>query len=80
MKELKKPNIPLFVALLETLSEQGFIDMEPTEGEYDCTCIYDFLIVSGIAVRPSHEKYWLQLINREICCKLMEILKILRGK
>ena len=75
MKELKKPNIPLFVALLETLSQQGFIDMEPTEGEYDCTCIYDFLVFTEIAVRPSHEKYWLQLSEPKICRRLMEILK-----
>ena len=75
MKELKNPNIPLFVALLETLSQQGFIDIEPTEGEYDCTCIYDFLVVSGIAVRSSHEKYWLRLSNRKICLRLRKILK-----
>ena len=75
MEELKKPTIPLFVALLETLSEQGFIDVGPTEGEYDCTIIYDFLIVSKIAVCSNREKYWLHLMNPEVCCKLMEILK-----
>jgi hypothetical protein len=75
MSELKKPTISVFVALLETLSEQGFIDMEPTEGEYDCTCIYDFLIVIGIAGRPGFDKYWLKLINPVFCTKLLELLK-----
>ena len=75
MEELKRPTIPLFVALLETLSEQGFIDVGPTEGEYDCTIIYDFLVVSKITVCSNREKYWLHLMNPKICRKLMGILK-----
>jgi len=71
----KKPNLHVFVAILETLSEQGFIDVEPTEGEYDCTKIYDFLVASGIAIRVGGGKYWLQLVNGNVCLMLVNLLK-----
>jgi len=73
--ELKKPNLHVFVAILETLSEQGFIDVEPTEGEYDCTKIYDFLVASGIALRVGGSHYWLQLNDESLCQMLINILK-----
>jgi hypothetical protein len=71
---MRKPNISLFVAVLETLGEQGFIDVEPTEGNYDLTKIYDFLVISGIAER-TEERYWLRLLNEDACLMLAHLLK-----
>lgn len=72
---LKGPDLKLFVAILETLTEQGFIDVGPTEGDYDCTPIYDFLVVGGFAERVAEEKYWLRLINQDACERLADLIK-----
>lgn len=72
---MKKPTRQLFITILKTLGEQGFIDFEPTEGEYDCTKIYDFLVASGIAIRTGGKKYWLKLVNNNACLMLEDILK-----
>lgn len=77
--QMKKPDIPMLVEILETLGEQGFIDVEPTEREYDLTAIYNFLVTSGIAIVPQHStrtgKYWLQLLNEDACVMLTDLLK-----
>lgn len=71
MVDLKKPSLKLFVEILKTLADQGFIDVGPTERDYDATPIYDFLVVGGfaerVAVVPNYleEKYWLTLINQD---------------
>lgn len=75
IKLIKNPDLKFFVAVLETLAEQGFIDVEPTEGEYDATPIYDFLVVGGFAERVAGEKYWLRLINQLTCGALADLLK-----
>lgn len=72
---LKGPDLKLFVAILETLADQGFIDVGPTEGDYDCTPIYDFLVVGGFAERVAEEKYWLRLINQDACERLADLIK-----
>jgi hypothetical protein len=74
---MKKPNIRVFIEVLKTLADQGFIDMEPTEGEHNLTSIYDFLVTSGIAERTV-ERYWLRLINEDACLMLTGLLKDLR--
>lgn len=71
---MRKPSISLFVAVLETLGKKGFIDVEPTEGNYDLTKIYDFLVISGIADR-TEERYWLRLVNEDACIMLVHLLK-----
>jgi len=71
---LKVPDLRVFVETLETLAEQGFIDVEPTEGEYDLTLVYDFLVTVGIAER-STDHYWLSLANEDACTMLADILK-----
>lgn len=83
LSNLKKPSLYLFVEILETLAEQGFIDVEPTEREYDLTEIYDFLVVSGLAdygtppdARFKHSApYWLRLANEDACLMLAKLLK-----
>ena len=70
-----KPDLKFFVAILETLAEQGFIDVEPTEGDYDATLIYDFLVMGCFADRVAGEKYWLRLINPDACEMLVGLLK-----
>ena len=71
---MKKPDLGVFVEILKTLAEQGFIDVEPTERDYDLTMIYDFLTMTGIADR-TEEKYWLRLENEESCSALIKILE-----
>lgn len=73
-ESLKKPTIPIFIEVLETLGEQGFIDVEPTEREYDLTSIYDFLVTSQIA-DCTERKYWLHLVNEDACLMLANALK-----
>ena len=71
---ITQPDLKRFVELLETLAEQGFIDVEPTEGEYDLTLIYDFLVTVGIAERTT-DHYWLMLANEDACRMLVNILR-----
>ena len=73
---MKNPTISVFIEYLKTLAEQGFIDVEPTEREWDLTKIYDFLVTSGIAMGPQQQpKYWLQLLNEDACVMLAEVLE-----
>ena len=72
---MKKPTLPVFIEVLKTLAEQSFIDVEPTERNYDLTPIYDFLVTSKIASAPySPEKYWLILENEDACIMLANLL------
>ena len=75
IKLVEKPDLKFFVAILETLADQGFIDVEPTEGDYDATPIYDFLVIAGFAERALKEKYWLRLVNQDACEMLAAFLK-----
>lgn len=75
---LKKPTLDLFIMVLETLGEQGFIDVEPTERGYDLTEIYDFLVTSLIADRIE-QRYWLRLTNQDACFMLANLLKNMKG-
>ena len=75
IKLVGKPDLKFFVSILETLADQGFIDVEPTEGIYDATPIYDFLVIVGFAERAHKEKYWLRLVNQEACEMLAAFLK-----
>lgn len=75
IKLIENPSLKFFVAMLETLADQGFIDVGPTEGDYDATPIYDFLVVGGFAERVAEEKYWLRLINQDSCEMLAGLLK-----
>jgi len=63
------------VAYLQTLAEQGFIDVEPKERGCDLTEFYEFLVISGIAKKPEKNKFWLQLLNEDACLMLIKILK-----
>jgi len=73
---MKKPDINTLVEILETLAEQGFIDVDPTERGYDLTPIYDFLVVAGFAERfGDHPHYWLRLLNEDACLSLAKLLR-----
>jgi len=71
---LKKPTLKEIVEVLETLSEQGFIDVEPQERGYDLKPMYDFLLLCGIATRAGPH-YWLRLLDPEVCEFLAKILR-----
>jgi len=73
-EKLKKATLPVFIEILETLAEQGFIDVGPRERGYDLTPIYDFLVEVGIADAIFYE-YWLKLVNEDACLALTKILK-----
>lgn len=75
IKLIEGPDLKFFVAVLETLADQGFIDVGPIEGDYDATLIYDFLVVCGFAEMVDGEKYWLRLINPDACEALADLLK-----
>jgi len=52
--------------------------MEPTEGEYDLTAIYDFIVQSDLGGRErgvTGNKYWLTLRNEKACLALAKLLK-----
>lgn len=73
---MKKSTLPVFIYVLETLAEQGFIDVGPKEGEYDCFSIYNFLVNSGLAHRAGTSgAYWLNLVNEDGCLMLAALLK-----
>ena len=72
---MKKPDLRLFVAVLKTLSEQGFIDVRPTEAEYDLTLLYHFLVETGIAGYVKPKKYWIYLTNPDACEKMIRLLE-----
>lgn len=74
LENMKNPDLVVFVEYLKTLAEQGFIDVEPTERDYNLTPIYDFLVISGIADR-AEEKYWLRLVNEDACSALIRLLE-----
>jgi len=69
-----------FIATLETLRDQGFIDAEPDTPEL--FIFYDWLVACGIATRAGGSKYWLKLQNTDACLDVLaafSMLKLFRG-
>jgi len=73
----KKPDVSVFIEVLRTLADQGGIDVEPTEREYDLTKIYNWLVSSGLAWRTDDGPYWLYVVpaQEEACEELAGLLE-----
>jgi len=74
---LKKPTLKEIVDVLETLSEQGFIDVGPQERGCDLLPLYNFLVLTGLATKESPKPgvYWLMLFDPGTCELLLKVLK-----
>lgn len=79
-KPLKRPDLSVFIEVLRTLADQGAIDVEPQERDYDLIKIYDWLVLSGIAFRKAEGPYWLFLLHSVTCERLADLLEDLKPK